>query len=203
MSIRSIGLIFARLVLRLSLLIYLMVGGGPELVAQVEEIFQAPASYTSVRALVHPQDSITLATLRAYARSGAQVAPDSTSAQSPLPPRSFRCVAPEYGHKVYTVPDESPGFPGGMEALQRYIGYRQYIPSCVGELDLTWGRVVLEFVVERHGGISSIRVLRHLNSFFDLDAIRLVLLMPRWRPARVGGKAVRARFILPIRYQLQ
>lgn len=203
MSIRSIGLIFARLVLRLSLVIYLMVCGGPKIVAQVEEIFRTPASYISVRGLVHPEDSITLATLRAYTRIGAQVAPDSSSEQSPLSPRTFRCVAPEYGREVYTVPDERPEFPGGMEALQRYISYRQYIPSCVGDLDLTWGRVVLEFVVERHGGISSIRVLRRLTPFFDLDAIRLVLLMPRWRPARVGGKAVRARFILPMRYQLQ
>lgn len=202
MSIRSTGLVFARLVLRPSLMIYLMVYGGFSLEAQVEEIFQTPANYASVRALVHPEDIITLATLRAYKHSGVQVAPSSATKQSPMPPRHFRSVAPACGH-VHTNPEVQPEFAGGMEALQKYIAHRQYIHPYTDALDLTRGRVVLEFVVERHGGISSIRVLRRCDPVFDLDAIRLVLLMPRWRPARVGGKAVRARFILPIRHRLQ
>jgi protein TonB len=64
------------------------------------------------------------------------------------------------------------------------------------------GRVILQFVVEKDGSISSITVLKSASETLAAEAIRVVSNMPKWKPAKNNGMAVRSRFVLPIAFKL-
>lgn len=64
------------------------------------------------------------------------------------------------------------------------------------------GRVILQFVVEKDGSISSITVLKSASETLAAEAIRVVSNMPKWMPAKNNGVAVRSRFVLPIAFKL-
>ena len=65
------------------------------------------------------------------------------------------------------------------------------------------GRVIVSFVVERDGSLSSFKVLRSVEEHFDKEAIRVVKSMPKWKPGRQNGKVVRCKYIVPVAFRLQ
>ena len=67
----------------------------------------------------------------------------------------------------------------------------------------TQGIVYVTFVVEKDGSITDIKVLRDIGSGCGEEAIRVVKMMPKWKPAKQRGKAVRQQFNLPVRFVLQ
>lgn len=68
-----------------------------------------------------------------------------------------------------------------------------------------WGKVVVQFVVERDGSLSDIRVLRgkELGHGIPQEAIRVISIMPKWKPAMHSGKLVRSYFTMPVEFKLQ
>lgn len=92
-----------------------------------------------------------------------------------------------------------PEYPGGRKAFLRYLSeelvYPEYADMAIE------GRVWVGFVVELDGSLSELKVLRGLDPDVDKEALRLVASMPRWRPARREGRAVRTRFALPIPFR--
>ena len=60
------------------------------------------------------------------------------------------------------------------------------------------GKIIVRFVVELDGSISNVEVARGLSPEANREAIRVVRSMPRWKPGKNNGKAVRSRFSLPI-----
>ena len=103
---------------------------------------------------------------------------------------------------IFTVVEQSSEFPGGMEALGKYLSKNLKYPPQAKEQG-TQGRVYVTFVVERDGSITDIKVLRDIGSGCGEEAIRVVKGMPKWKPAKQRGKAVRQQFNLPINFQLQ
>ncbi len=65
------------------------------------------------------------------------------------------------------------------------------------------GLVVVSFVVETDGSVSTIKVLRDIGGDCGEEAKRIVSRMPKWSPGRHNGKAVRVQFNLPVRFKLQ
>jgi protein TonB len=65
------------------------------------------------------------------------------------------------------------------------------------------GRVVLQFVVNEDGDISDIKVVRGIGSGCDQEAMRVVNSMPKWKPGKQNGKAVKVSFSLPILFELE
>ena len=64
------------------------------------------------------------------------------------------------------------------------------------------GTVALEFIVEKDGWISNIKVLRSVSEECDAEAVRVVSYMPKWKPATVDGRPVRCRYVQPIKFAL-
>ena len=64
------------------------------------------------------------------------------------------------------------------------------------------GTVVVEFVVEPNGKLSNVTAIRKVAPSLDEEAVRVVKMLPAWNPGKQMGKAVRTRFRLPIRFQL-
>lgn len=98
--------------------------------------------------------------------------------------------------------EKMPEFPGGQEALNRYLVRNIKYPLLAQENGIQ-GRVVCQFVVNSDGSIVDIAVVRGVEESLDKEAIRVIKSMPKWTPGRQGGKSVRVKYTLPIRFQLQ
>ena len=90
--------------------------------------------------------------------------------------------------------DQSPEFPGGSEALRKYVKDNIRHPL----VDTRSGNVIIQFTVDEEGRVVNPKLLRGLDEEFDAEAIRLVEAMPRWKPGMKDGKPVPVQFTLPI-----
>ena len=98
--------------------------------------------------------------------------------------------------------ETSPEFPGGVEALYRYMAENIRYPE-QAKIDGVQGRVFVRFVIDTDGSVKDAKVLRGIGSGCDEEALRVVNAMPKWRPGTVDGKPVRAEYNLPINFQLK
>ena len=64
------------------------------------------------------------------------------------------------------------------------------------------GRVYVAFVVEKNGSIGKVEILRGIGGGCDEEAMRVIKMLPKWKPGMQMGKAVRVRYKLPINFQL-
>ena len=64
------------------------------------------------------------------------------------------------------------------------------------------GRVMVGFVVEPDGSISNVKILRSVAPILDDEAVRVARLMPKWKPGKQRGKAVRVQYQMPITFTL-
>lgn len=123
---------------------------------------------------------------------------DITVAAPPPPP----APKPEVATKVFDVVEEMPSFPGGQGALMSYLASTIKYPV-VAQEDGVQGRVIVSFVVERDGSISDVRVARSVDPSLDREAQRVVKSMPKWKPGKQNGSAVRVKYTVPVVFRLQ
>ena len=103
---------------------------------------------------------------------------------------------------IFTVVENDPEFPGGMEALYKYVAQNIKYPQLARDNGIT-GKVYVTFVVERDGSIANPKVLRDIGGGCGQEAIRVVKSMPKWTPGKQRGKAVRVQFNLPVNFSLK
>ncbi len=101
--------------------------------------------------------------------------------------------------KVFDMVEQMPA---GMQELMVYLGKNIKYPTIAQE-NGTQGRVIIQFVVERDGTISDVRVARGVDPYLDKEAVRVVKSMPKWIPGKQNGKAVRVKFTVPVMFRLQ
>lgn len=123
---------------------------------------------------------------------------DIAVAAPPPPP----APKPEVATKVFDVVEEMPSFPGGNGALMSYLASNIKYPVVAQENGVK-GRVIVSFVVERDGSISDVRVARSVDPSLDREAQRVVKSMPRWKPGKQNGSAVRVKYTVPVVFRLQ
>ena len=104
--------------------------------------------------------------------------------------------------QIFTVVENDPEFPGGMEALYKFLRDNIKYPQLARDNNIT-GRVYVTFVVEKDGSIANPRVLKDIGGGCGQEAIRVVKSMPKWTPGKQRGKAVRVQFNLPVNFNLQ
>ncbi|GAB3748960.1 energy transducer TonB [Spirosoma pomorum] len=103
---------------------------------------------------------------------------------------------------VYTVVEDQPQFPGGMQQLGSYLSTNLKYPSAAEKANVG-GRVFVNFVVTKTGEIKDVRVLKGIGFGADEEAVRVVAAMPRWKPGLQGGSPVNVRYNLPINFALE
>ena len=64
------------------------------------------------------------------------------------------------------------------------------------------GSVFVSFVIDKNGNISEPQVIKGISAECDKEAVRVVGLMPPWKPGKQNGKPVKCRFVLPIKFRL-
>lgn len=103
--------------------------------------------------------------------------------------------------RIFEVIDENAQFPGGGDECYKWLSEHIKYPAIAQEQGIQ-GIVSMQFVVEKDGTLSDIKVMRSPDPSLSQEAIRVVKEMPKWIPARQGGKDVRSRYILPIMFRL-
>ena len=102
---------------------------------------------------------------------------------------------------IFTIAERQPRFPGGIKALLRFFAQNIRYPQAA-QNNRVEGNVFLTFIIEKNGAISNVQVLKGIGHGCDEEAIRVLHLMPPWKPARQDGNIVRSRFNLPVSFRL-
>ena len=104
---------------------------------------------------------------------------------------------------IYNVVEDQPEFPGGMQALMKYLKDNIKYPS-ISRQNNSQGRAYINFVVNTDGSITDVEVMKSTNDvYLDKEAVRVVSAMPKWKPGRQQGKTVRVKYTLPVMFRLQ
>ena len=92
-----------------------------------------------------------------------------------------------------------PSFPGGDPV--RWINKNVKYPVIAQENGIQ-GKVFVQFVIEKDGSITNVKVLRGVDASLDKEAVRVVQSMPKWKPGKQRGKPVRVSYNVPINFRL-
>ena len=103
--------------------------------------------------------------------------------------------------RIFDMVEQQASFPGGQGALMRWIADNLTYPEEAQENQIE-GRVIIRFVINKDGSVSSPVVMRGVDKALDREAIRLVRKMPKWTPGRTNGEIVRSYYVLPIVFKL-
>ena len=166
--------------------------------ARAKYLYVLPLAAVAVVAFARPEVSGVASEIAAAKVSDLSAivkenAPESVVAQPDtlITSRLKSKVADAVAHEAV---DQSPEFPGGSEALQKYMKDNMRHPL----VDTRSGNVIIQFTVDEEGRVVNPKLLRGLDEEFDAEAIRLVEAMPRWKPGMKDGKPVPVQFTLPI-----
>jgi periplasmic protein TonB len=106
--------------------------------------------------------------------------------------------------EAYTIVEEMPQFPGGREALAKYLSTSIQYPAKEKEAKIE-GKVFVSFIVEKDGAISNVRVMKGVpgGPGLDAEAVRVISSMPKWTAGKQSGRTVRVNMNQPIKFSLQ
>ncbi len=104
---------------------------------------------------------------------------------------------------VFMVVETMPEFPGGQKALFEFLSKNVKYPVIAQENGIQ-GRVICQFVVNKDGSIVDVEVVRSGgDASLDKEAVRVIKSMPKWKPGKQRGKAVRVKYTVPVNFRLQ
>jgi protein TonB len=102
---------------------------------------------------------------------------------------------------IFTVVEQPAEFEGGLQAMAKFVGKNLKYPAVARRMGIE-GSVFVSFVVDKAGNISDVQVIKGVSAECDKEAARVVSIMPPWKPGKQNGKAVKSRFVLPIKFKL-
>lgn len=122
------------------------------------------------------------------------------------PARSSDYKAPSGEDDIFDVVQNMPEFPGGMPGLMDFIHRNIRYPQAARQSRLE-GRVIVQVIIDKDGSVIQPRILRSINPVLSADAafceeaLRIVSIMPKWKPGSQHGVNVKVRFTFPIGFE--
>ena len=110
-------------------------------------------------------------------------------------------VQEEVTPEIFVVVEEMPSFPGGDEALLKYISEHIKYPQIAQENNIQ-GKVLVRFCVTPKGGVDLVSIIRSIDPELDAEAIRVVKALPAFKPGKQGGRPVPVWYSVPITFQI-
>lgn len=104
--------------------------------------------------------------------------------------------------EIFMVVEEMPEFPGGTEALRKYLAQSVVYPVVAQENGIQ-GRVYIQFVINQNGEVTDATILRGVDPSLDREALRVVEAMPKWKPGKQLNRPVRVSYIVPINFTMK
>ncbi|MBT1710011.1 TonB family protein [Fulvivirgaceae bacterium PWU5] len=102
---------------------------------------------------------------------------------------------------IYASVEREAEYPGGMVGLMNYLMKVVKYPSEARNKRIQ-GSVFTSFIVDERGKITDMTVVKSVSPELDAEAVRVIGTMKAWQPATIGAKAVKSRFVLPIKFKL-
>lgn len=115
-------------------------------------------------------------------------------------PAEVDTTTPEQGG-IFEVVEQMPEYPGGMSAMIEFISKNIKYPEAAQKAK-TQGRVIIQFIVDTEGNVTSPKIIRGVDPQLDAEAIRLTTIMPKWKPGSQRGQTVNVKYTVPIMFQL-
>jgi periplasmic protein TonB len=113
-----------------------------------------------------------------------------------LPPPEYRTTPDSL--KIHDFTDEQAEYPGGAAEFNRYILNNLHVSDSV-LMEGPFSKIYARFVVEIDGSVTNVEILRGVHPEIDREVKRILRNMPLWTPAKQQGKAVRSKYVVPIR----
>jgi periplasmic protein TonB len=110
-------------------------------------------------------------------------------------------VVAEDENEIFVVVEQNPEFEGGYDAMMNFIKQNMKYPANARRMDIQ-GTVYVSFVVGKNGAITDVKVLRGFMKECDAEAVRVVQLMPAWKPGKQNGRNVNVRYTLPLKFKI-
>ena len=105
--------------------------------------------------------------------------------------------------EIVDVEETMPEFPGGVQAMYKFFEDNLQYPKDAGEINVQ-GRSIIQFTVEKDGSITDIEVVRSVgHPSFDKEAVRVIKMMPKWKPGSQNGTIVRCKYTVPMTFKLK
>ena len=101
--------------------------------------------------------------------------------------------------RLVSIYEKMPEFPGGETALAKFLGKNIVYPSTAWNKGIQ-GTLYITFAIEKNGEVTRLITLRGIGGGCDEEALRVVSLMPKWKPGTRKGIPIRVQFNMPIRF---
>ncbi|MFZ4059104.1 MAG: energy transducer TonB [Ferruginibacter sp.] len=95
-------------------------------------------------------------------------------------------------------PDVQPSFPGGNDALLRFLQKNLENPSEINEGESV--SVVVSFIVNQHGQPEKFEIERDGGTVFNNEVLRVLHKMPKWNPGKTEGQNVSVYCSVPVKF---
>lgn len=106
------------------------------------------------------------------------------------------------GDSIYDIVDSVAQFPGGQKEMYNFLSQNIVYPE-LDALRHAEGRVIVSFCVEKDGSRSNYEVIKPLSPGLDRESVRVLRMMPNWKPATKNNHLVRNHITVPIVYKLR
>lgn len=102
---------------------------------------------------------------------------------------------------VFEIVEQTPVFPGGTNAMVQFI-YKNQRYTDIALKEKIEGTVIVEFIVEKDGSLSNIKVLKDIGGGCGDEAVRIVKMMPQWECGIQRDIPVRCKMRIPVKFKL-
>lgn len=103
--------------------------------------------------------------------------------------------------EVFTVVEDLPQYPGGMDALYAYVAKEIRYPK-EARTEGVEGKVFVQFVVEKDGSLTDVKAISGIGAGCDAEAVRVLQNAASFSPGKQRGKPVRVRMVMPVTFKL-
>lgn len=103
--------------------------------------------------------------------------------------------------EIFTIVEDQPEFPGGMQAFYQFVGKKIKYPSQARRMGIE-GRVYVEFIVDKDGSVTNVRSVKGIGAGCDEEAVRVMKTVPKFKPGKQRGRPVKVKMVMPIYFKL-
>lgn len=101
----------------------------------------------------------------------------------------------------FQVVERLPEFPGGMVEFMKWLTKNLSYPV-IAQQQKIQGKVLVSFIINKDGTVSSPKVVKSVSPELDREALRVIRIMPKWKPGEDRGKPCRTYFCIPVVFKL-
>jgi len=170
--------------------------------AQVLLIPAIPANTTVAQVATPAADNTKTETTVTTSKTKSETLTSTTAANKPV--QETLTVIPTdttSGNEVFSAVEQEPTFHGGINAFYEFLAKNIKYPESMRKNHIS-GKVIVQFIVEKDGSLSGIKVLRGPCDDAGTEAARVLALSPPWDPGIQNGRKVRVQYTVPIAFTL-